>query len=186
MIDCRLLRQKVAVYDESQQLLSLIPFFHWFLTDQMQTCNRSRGSGPEAQLEIVPFCSGEDPTKEPVSVTDSCLYDVVNQVCLSTISQLFPPSRLFELSTLAIGIDTMRGIIQMKNLQLPQTKSHKSSPPLGHWSGLDALLEVIWGFFFGFLNLVFNLFCKNQSCVIPMLGGQSPSSSFFYLEIMGD
>jgi hypothetical protein len=74
---------------------------------------------------------------------DSCLCDVVNQVCLSIISQLFPPSRLFELSMLAIGIDTMRGIIQMKNLQLLQTKSHKSSLPLGHWSGLDALLEVI-------------------------------------------
>ena len=44
------------------------PSFHWFLTDQMQTWNHSCGSGPDAQLVVVPFVSGEDPTKPPVSI----------------------------------------------------------------------------------------------------------------------
>jgi len=43
-------------------------FFYWLFTDQAQTWNRSRGSGREARLEVVPFESGDDPTTAPVCV----------------------------------------------------------------------------------------------------------------------
>lgn len=42
--------------------------FHWFLTGQMQTWNRSRASGRDSELELVPFKSGDDPTTIPVRI----------------------------------------------------------------------------------------------------------------------
>lgn len=45
----------------------------WFFTDQMQNWNRSSGGGTAAQLEVVPFRSGADPTTYPVNFLHSCL-----------------------------------------------------------------------------------------------------------------
>lgn len=54
-------------------IVEFIPSFCWFFTDQMQTWNRSSGSGREASLEVVPFVSGDDPTKAPVSILNYLL-----------------------------------------------------------------------------------------------------------------
>jgi hypothetical protein len=72
---------------------SLIFFFQWFLTDEMQTWNRSLGSGKDTRVEVVLFPSGEDPTTAPVCLLNPCLGNAtygVEHICLSTIYQLFP------------------------------------------------------------------------------------------------
>lgn len=55
---------------------SLTPSFRWFVVDQMQTWNRTSGNGKDTPLEVVPFPSGQDPTKPPVCLLNSCLFDV--------------------------------------------------------------------------------------------------------------
>jgi hypothetical protein len=61
------MRREVAAVHRMAAIVKS-PSFHWFLADQMQTWNHSCGSGPDAKLVVVPFCSGEDPTKAPVSI----------------------------------------------------------------------------------------------------------------------
>jgi hypothetical protein len=55
---------------------SLTPSFPWFVVDQIQTWNRTSGNGKDGPLEVVPFPSGQDPTKPPVCLLNSCLFDV--------------------------------------------------------------------------------------------------------------
>jgi hypothetical protein len=69
----------------------LMPFFHWFLTNQMQTWNRSCRLGRDSEVEIVALKSGNDPTKPPVCVLNFSLgneYRIKN-IFLSIIYQLF-------------------------------------------------------------------------------------------------
>jgi hypothetical protein len=51
----------------------LAPSFHWFLTNQMQTWNRSCRSGRDSDVEIVALKSGDNPTKPPVCVLNFSL-----------------------------------------------------------------------------------------------------------------
>src|SRR6202522_4688043 len=50
---------------------SLTPSFPWFVVDQMQTWNRTSGNIKDGPLEVVPFPSGQDPTKPPVCLLRS-------------------------------------------------------------------------------------------------------------------
>ena len=65
---------------------SLIPSFHWLLTDQMQTWNCSCGSGKDSRLEVVPFVSGDDPTTAPVCILNACLCNALLKTFISAQS----------------------------------------------------------------------------------------------------
>jgi hypothetical protein len=69
----------------------LVPSFHWFLTNQMQTWNRSCGSGRDSEVEIVALKSGDDPTKPSVYVPNFSLGNEcrIENIFLSIIYQLF-------------------------------------------------------------------------------------------------
>ena len=69
----QLTASNVQIYRIAAIVESLISFFKWFLTDQMQTWNRSSGSGRDSNLEVVPFWSGEDPTTAPACLLILCL-----------------------------------------------------------------------------------------------------------------
>jgi hypothetical protein len=66
-------------------------FFHWFLTDQMQTWNHSCGLGRDSEVEIVALKSGDDPIKPPVCVLNFSLDNEcrIENIFLSIIYQLF-------------------------------------------------------------------------------------------------
>jgi hypothetical protein len=69
----------------------LMPSFHWFLTNQMQTWNHSCGLGRDSEVEIVALKSGDDPTKPPVCVLNFSLDNEcrIENIFLSIIYQLF-------------------------------------------------------------------------------------------------
>lgn len=98
--------------------VALFLFVGWSLI-KSQTWNRSRGSGWDASLEVVPFESGEDPTTIFIYCPSVPLFWLTSLVSL--VFHLFLRLRLCRIFLLPLGICTFKAIIQIHCYLLWQT-----------------------------------------------------------------
>lgn len=83
-----------------------------------QTWNRSRGSGREARLEVVPFESGDDPTTVCIHCPSVSLFWLI--ILVSLVFHLFLRLRQCRVFLLPLGICTLKAIIQIHSYLLWQ------------------------------------------------------------------